>query len=143
MIREATPDDIDQIAVLGERELLESHYGNFLALNRKAMKALALMLIEEPHGLLLVDEFYGELAGMLGVVATIHPYSGESILSQWFWYCAPEARGGGVKLFLAAEKWAQENGVIHSVMGAPNERVAKFYMRMGYVPLETHFIKTL
>jgi GNAT superfamily N-acetyltransferase len=143
VIRLATPDDIDQIAVLGERELTESHYGHFLALNRKAMAALALMLIEEPHGLLLVDEFYGELAGMIGVIATIHPYSGESVLSELFWYCAPEARGGGVKLFLAAEKWGRENGVVHSIMGAPDERVAQFYTRMGYAPFDMNYIKKL
>lgn len=143
MIRAATLDDIDQIAVLGERELLESHYGHFFALNGQARIDLARKLIEEPHGLLLVDEFYGELAGMIGVIATLHPYSGESVLSQWFWYCAPEARGGGVKMFMAAENWARENGVVLSVMGAPNERVARFYERMGYVPLETNFIKKL
>ena len=143
MIRAATPDDIDQIAVLGERFITESHYGRLIGLNPKALRSVAEMLIREDHGLLLVDEFYGELAGMIGMIATIHPTSWEPVASELFWYVPPEVRGGGIKLLFAAERWARENGMKRCIMIAPNERVSSLYIRLGYDELETQFIKQL
>lgn len=143
MIRSATPDDIDQIAVLGERFIRESHYGRLIGLNPEALRSVAEMLIREDHGLLLVDEFYGELAGMIGMIATIHPTSWEPVASELFWYVPPEVRGGGIKLLFAAENWARENGMSRCIMVSPNERVSALYIRLGYDELETQFIKEL
>lgn len=146
MIRLATPDDIDQIAVLGERFIRESHYGRLIGINPDALRSVAEMLIRESHGFLAVDEFYGEIAGMIGMIATIHPTSWEPVASELFWYVPPEARGpgiGGVKLLFAAENWARENGMVRCIMVSPDDRVSKFYHRLGYDQLETQFIKTL
>lgn len=144
MIRPATPDDIGQIAVLGERFIRESHYGQLIRNNPDALRSVAEMLIREEHGLLLVDEFYGEIAGMIGMIATIHPTSWESMASELFWYVPPEVRGGGLKLLFSAERWAWANGIRKCLMVSPNdERVAALYRRLGYVELETSFIKDL
>jgi GNAT superfamily N-acetyltransferase len=143
VIRPARPDDIDQIAVLGERFISESHYRRLIGINPKALRSVAEMLIAKDHGLLLVDEFYGELAGMIGMIATIHPTSWEPVASELFWYVPPEARGGGLKLLFAAERWAREFGCARCIMIAPNERVSALYIRLGYDELETQFIKDL
>jgi len=143
MIREATPDDIDQIAVLGERFIRESHYRQLIGINPEALRSVAEMLIREEHGLLLVDEFYGELAGMIGMIATVHPTSWEPVASELFWYVQPEVRGGGLKLLFAAEIWACETGCRRCIMVSPNERVAAIYERLGYELLETQYIKEL
>ncbi len=143
MIRAATPEDIDQIAVLGERFIAESHYHRLIGINPDALRSVAEMLIREDHGLLLVDEFYGELAGMIGMLATVHPTSWEPVAAELFWYVPPEARGGGLKLLFAAENWARENGLKRCIMIAPNERVSALYIRLGYDELETQFIKDL
>jgi GNAT superfamily N-acetyltransferase len=143
VIRLATPDDIGQIAVLGERFISESHYHRLIGINSDALRSVAEMLIREDHGLLLVDEFYGELAGMIGCIATIHPTSWEPVASELFWYVPPEARGGGIKLLFAAEKWAREFGCARCIMVSPNERVGALYERLGYELLETQYIKEL
>lgn len=143
MIRLATPDDIDQIAVLGERFIGESHYRKLIGINPEALRAVAEMLIREEHGLLLVDEFYGELAGMIGMIATVHPTSWEPVASELFWYVPPEVRGGGLKLLFAAEQWARENGCRRCIMVSPSARVGMIYARLGYSELETSWIKDI
>lgn len=143
MIRPATLDDVDQIAVLGERFISESHYHRLIGINPDALRSVADMLIREDHGLLLVDEFYGELAGMIGCIATIHPTSWEPVMSELFWYVPPEARGGGLKLLFRAERWAVAHGCKRSIMVSPNARVAAIYERFGYELLETQYIKEL
>lgn len=143
MIRLATPEDIDQIAVLGERFISESHYYRLIGINPDALRSVAEMLIAEDNGLLLVDEFYGELAGMIGMIATIHPTSWEPVASELFWYVPPEARGGGIKLLFAAERWAREFGCKRCIMVSPNDRVGLLYERLGYELLETQYIKVL
>lgn len=143
MIREATLDDIGQIAVLGERFIQESHYHRLIGINPDALRSVAETLIAEDHGLLLVDEFYGELAGMIGMLATIHPTSWEPVASELFWYVPPEARGGGLKLLFAGERWARESGCKRCIMVSPNERVGTLYERLGYEFLETQYVKAL
>lgn len=143
MIRAATPDDIPALVDLGVRFMLESAYGQHLTINADAMEQLAAQLIGAPNGLVLVDDRDDEITGMIGVIATLHPFSGESMLSELFWYVLPAARGGGVRLLLAAEAWARANGVVKSLMVSPNKTVSALYQRLGYVPLERQFIKNL
>jgi GNAT superfamily N-acetyltransferase len=143
VIRHATPGDIGQIAVLGERFISESHYHRLIGINPDALRSVAELLIREDHGLLLVDEFYGELAGMIGMIATIHPTSWEPVASELFWYVPPEARGGGLKLLLAGERWAREFGCKRCIMVSPNARVGALYERLGYELLETSWIKDI
>jgi GNAT superfamily N-acetyltransferase len=143
MIRAATPADIPRLVHLGTRFMRESRYGRHLTVNPDAMAALARGLIEAEHGLVLVDEQAGEVVGMIGVIATHHPHSGDPVMSELFWYVLPRARGGGVKLLLAAEAWARENGIRKSLVVSPNDTVAALYERLGYEPLERQFIKTL
>lgn len=143
MIREATHADIPRLVDLGVRFMRESGYARHLAINEDAQANLAADLIEAPHGLVLIDEQAGEAVGMIGVIATTHPHSGDSVMSELFWYVLPRARGGGVRLLLAAEQWARSNGVAKSLVVSPNETVSDLYRRLGYARLEEQFIKTL
>jgi GNAT superfamily N-acetyltransferase len=59
------------------------------------------------------------------------------------WWVEPEARGDGVRLLRAAEDWAIEQGIGKMQMVAPNERVGALYERMGYLPVETSYQRTL
>lgn len=143
MIREARHTDIPRLVDLGLRFMRESGYDRHLAPSRQAQADLARNLIEAPHGLVLVDERDGRLAGMIGAIATLHPHSGEPVMSELFWYVEPGARGTGVRLLRQVEEWARENGVLKSIVVAPNDHVADFYRRMGYARLEQQFIKAL
>lgn len=143
MIREATLDDVPRLVALGVLFMRESIYGRHLRTDITAMRELATMLIDVPHGVVFVSEQNGQVVGMIGVIATRHPFSGEPVLSELFWYVLPKARGSGVKLLLTAEEWARANGITKSLMVSPNEAVSALYERLGYEPLERQFIKTL
>lgn len=143
MIRPATRADIPEIVDLGVRHLRDSHYAEFVEPDRAHMAAFARMLIEAPCALLLVAEKDGRIIGTIGMMATPHPYSGQPVLSEMFWYVAPEARGSGVRLLRAAETWGREIGARHIIMIAPDSRVSSFFQRLGYARLEEQFIKAL
>jgi GNAT superfamily N-acetyltransferase len=83
------------------------------------------------------------VVGMIGVIATFHPYSGQAVMSEMFWYVTPEHRGQGVRLLRAAELWAKSHDIRQSIMISPSEKVSAFYVRCGYAPVETQFIKNL
>ncbi len=143
MIREASEGDVPRLVELGLRFMHESAYGQHLSINRQAQAELARSLIEAPHGLVLVDEQDDEVVGMIGVIATRHPHSGDPVMSELFWYVLPRARGTGVKLLLRAEAWGRQNGITKSLVVSPSDAVAALYERLGYEPLERQFIKTL
>ena|SRR5687767_8247166 len=123
--------------------MFESGYARHLAVNPQAQATLAKMLIDAPNGMVLVDERGGRAVGMIGVIATIHPHSGDSVISELFWYVAPERRGLGIKLLLKAEQWGRENSIELSITVAPNDEVCALYERLGYEKLETQYIKRL
>lgn len=144
MIREATLADVPQLVELGVRFMAESGYSWHLSVDRHAQARLACDLIQAAHGLMLVDERDGDIVGMLGAIATRHPHSGDSVMSELFWYVAPAARGSGVRLLLEAEHWAISRGIRKSLVVAPEGApVASLYARMGYKPLESQYIKDL
>lgn len=143
MIREATDTDIDALVDLGCQFMVESGYARHLAINPHAQATLAKMLIDSPNGLVLVDERGGRIVGMIGIIATFHPHSGDPVMSELFWYVDPGHRGVGIKLLRKAEIWGQDNGIAKSITVAPNDKVCALYERLGYEKLETQYIKTL
>lgn len=144
MIREATLADVPQLVELGVRFMLESGYARHLSVDRHAQAQLATDLIQAAHGLVLVYERAGQIVGMLGALATHHPHSGDSVMSELFWYVVPECRGVGVRLLQEAEHWAIARGITKSLVVAPEGApVASLYIRMSYKPLERQFIKDL
>lgn len=144
MIRVATFDDVPRLVDLG-REFLtgSSRYSGAILLNPDAMGMLASTLIEQPHGLVLVSEEDGEVTGMIGVIATFHPMSGEKVMSEMFWYVTPDKRGQGLKLLFAAEAWARSHGIEKSIMISPSKKISSLYKRLGYSKLEEQFVKAL
>lgn len=143
MIREATVEDIDGLVDLGQRFMVESGYARHLAVNPHAQAALAKMLIDAPNGKVLVDERDGEIVGMIGCIATLHPHSGDAVMSELFWYVSPKHRGAGIKLLGKAEQWGRDNRISKSLVVAPNDEVCALYERLGYEKLETQYIKAL
>lgn len=143
MIRPATSDDLPAIVAMGRRFLAETAYQGRIADNPAQMEALAASLIAREDATLLVSEGGGELDGMIGIVGYPHPISGELTVGELFWWTTPEHRGAGVRLLRAAEAWAVAQGAKHMQMVAPNERVGKFYERVGYAPVETVFQREL
>jgi GNAT superfamily N-acetyltransferase len=143
VIREATLADVPRLVDLGIRWIGEGPYAAHITPSAEAMAKLAAGLIEADHGLILVYERAGRILGMIGVIATFHPYSGSPVMSEMFWYVEPESRGVGVRLLRAAEEWGRSHSIVDSIMISPSPKVSAFYERLGYKPLETQFIKAL
>lgn len=143
MIRTATLVDVPRLVQMGVDFMNESQYGFHLTTSASAIEALNRMLIEAPHGEVFVSEQDGEITGMIGVIATHHPHSGDTVMSELFWYVRPGARGFGVRLLRHAESWARAHGIAKSLVVAPNEAVERLYERMNYQRLEVQYIRTL
>ena len=131
---------------MGVNFMHESQYGGHLTVSEASQGNLARMLIEAPHGAVFIAERDNVALGMIGVIATMHPHSGDPVMSELFWYVRPGARGTaglGVRLLRTAEAWAKSHGIGKSIVVAPNEEVERLYQRMGYERLEVQYIRTL
>lgn len=147
-IREATVADVPRLVALTRRFIATSGYAAVLADNPAAVTALVTYLIEDPAGLVLVaDTGSGAedaVVGLLGVALTPSLYSGERVVLETIWWVEPEARGPGLALLRAAERWAAEQGAVRIEMIAPVDglgpRVGQLYQRRGYRAVETHYV---
>jgi len=143
IMRFAKAGDVPRLVDMGLRFIEESSYNGRLAKNRHALEKLMLRLIEQPDGYLAVSERLGILTGMIGCAAYVHPWSGEWIAGELFWWVEPEHRGSGVSLMGAAERWANDKDCVRFQMIAPNERLANLYEARGYMKLEEAWQKDL
>ena len=141
MIREAKLVDVTQLVEMGRRFIAESTYKQYLLENPKQLRVLAEQIISNPNGVILVSEAEGKLTGMLALITFPHPFSGELVAGEVFWWVAPEAREGrtGLKLMRKAEKIAVELGARKMQMVAPTERIARLYERLGYKKVESTY----
>lgn len=96
------------------------------------------------------------LAGGFGALVAPDQYDQRLVANELFWYVHPpyRRRHGAQALFEAFERWALAQGaeearVVHLLTArddqadAMNDRVARFYQRRGYRPLEMAWRKTL
>ena len=88
-----------------------------------------------------------EVTGMIGGIQYPDLYSGVLIATEFFWFVSEANRGTGIRLYKAFEGWAKEQGceqirMIHLNDSMP-EKLAKFYLRLGYEQSETHYLKEL
>jgi N-acetylglutamate synthase-like GNAT family acetyltransferase len=145
MIREATPADIPRIVEMGRRFMAESAYNQHLSENPMQMRALALQIISQPNGSILVSEKDGKLTGMLAFILFPHHFSGELIAGEVIWWVDPEARAGstGLKLMRRAEEIAVGMGAKKMQMVAPTERIGELYKHLGYREVESTFQRNL
>lgn len=93
----------------------------------------------------LVYEQEGEMSGLLMAVWFEHPFGAGRYAKETVWFIAPQARGRAAITMLGAyETWAKSQGCTAIGMAslATND-VSKLYLRHGYEPVETHFLKYL
>lgn len=139
MVRYATVDD--RPAIL---RLLKGAHG--VAALSFPFSAPHISLMLDAHmadGLVLVT---GKPAqGVLMAMTFEHPFGAGKWAKETVWYIAPQARGRSAMRMLAAyEAWAIEQGcsAIGMASLASND-VSSLYVRRGYTPAETHFVKFL
>jgi GNAT superfamily N-acetyltransferase len=89
----------------------------------------------------------GAVAGVIGGLLHREIYGEALIAEEFFWFCRPERRGAGVALYRRFEQWARERGaatiqMVHLLDVMP-EKVARFYLRSGFEPVEMRYVKAL
>lgn len=142
-IREATVEDIPALVEMGKRFRAETRYVGIVEENAEQMAETARRLIESPSGVVFVACDASIPIGMIGMMAYPDHISGARVAGEVFWWMEPEARGHGLRLLRAAEKWAKEQCASSIQMVAPDERVEYLYRRLGYSRIETSYGKAV
>ena len=95
----------------------------------------------------LVADVNGKIVGLLAGQVSKLPSSGEMVFQETLWLVAPEYRGRGISIFYELERMCISEGVQFIVAGhmvnEQGHRLSRLYQRMGFVPLEVHYIKKL
>lgn len=145
LIRPATFADVPRIVEFVVHFIRGTRYAHFIGIDRVRIANLADVVIAD-LGVVLLAEHRGEVVGMLALAALVQPLTGTIVVEELAWWVEPEHRGGrhAYRLLCAAEDWTRQNG--HSVlkMLAPSDTVVgEMYVRRGYVPIETAYLKQL
>lgn len=105
--------------------------------------------IQNNIGVVLVNESFGKQNGIIGGLLTKCFMTGDWIATECFWWIAKELRGSpaGMKLFLHWEAIMKDRGASRIYVGnlhaVNREMMQNLYHRLGYKPLETHYVKTV
>lgn len=145
MIREATSEDIPRIVEMGSRSLLDGPYREQIADNPEQAALLALQVIHNQNGRVLVAEEDGKVIGLMALILFPHYFSGELTAGELMWYVEPEFRQSFTSLALlrGAERLARDAGAKRMQFTAPTSDVASAYKSLGYSQVEVSFQKAL
>lgn len=99
-------------------------------------------------GIVLVNDIAGEQNGIIGGLISQCFMTGDLIATECFWWIAPELRDSspaGMRLFMKWESLVKERGVKRIYVGnlhaVNHDKMQDLYARLGYKPLETHYVK--
>lgn len=94
--------------------------------------------------LLLID---GVAKGIIFGVRAVAPTTGETIFQEMIWYVDPSHRRHGIRLLNEVEKILKSQGVSIMIMAvlenSKTDKLKAFYERVGYRPMEMHFMRRL
>lgn len=149
MIREATKEDINQIAHLG-REFVETAWEGIASYNVQGTVEWLEGFIDLPFSVVYVAEVDGEAVGMVaGMVIPLYFNPAHLNAQELFWWVVPEYRKSsiGIKLLKKFEEWAMSKKAKTVQMGTVAkinpEKLAAVYKKLGYEESETYYTKVL
>ena len=94
--------------------------------------------------LLIVD---GKCEGLLAGVSCRSFFNGKPIFQELIWYINKEHRKYGLKLLQKVENELLSRGISSIIMAvmenSMTQRIKDLYVRLGYRPMETHYIRNL
>ena len=105
-------------------------------------------LIQSDQGVIFAAFDGHDIVGAIGGTKYPEAYCQDFIAQEFFWFVSRDARGtAGIRLYRAFEHWSREQGCAEIRMGHLTdlmpEKVAAFYRRIGFVPVETNYAKRL
>lgn len=138
-VRFAEPTDRDRVISL----LRESHAAAGYTFPFQAARAALLFQqhMASPNACVIV---IGRPAqGILLAVSNDHPFGAGQVAVETIWFVSEAARGrGSLRMLDAYEAWAKSVGSASIVMASMSiNDVSGIYLRRGYAPIETHFLK--
>lgn len=145
MIRQATIDDLPRLAPGAAEFYASSRVLGGFSIERFTAVWTDLFKL---GGVIFIDECAEGVDGAIGGMIHRDIYGEDKIVEEFFWFVRPHARGhSGLRLYKAFERWAYDNGaasiqMVHLLDLNP-EKLATFYRRAGYVPVETRYSKQL
>ena len=150
IIRHATFEDAEQIAVLGSIFHEEAFKDDILEYDIDDCILSLEGFIGQPSFICMVADVGGRLVSF-GSLVLSPVYFNHSHISceELFWWADPDCNypGIGMKLKKAMEQEAKNRGALSiqmkSVDALNGDRMAKLYIRDGYKPSENTFIKRL
>jgi GNAT superfamily N-acetyltransferase len=149
-IREATAADTDALIRIGESFTggIEPYRSLFGQQPHERVEILVTVMqqLAEDRAVILVAVDGAVVCGALVLVEVTNLYNGELWADEFVWWVDPAHLGkrAGPMLLAAGEIWARARGLPWIKMIAPQgSRVGRFYDRMGYVPVETAYMKRL
>ncbi len=99
--------------------------------------------VEQSFFLLINGKCEGVIAGQ----EITNPVSGEKTFQEAIWYVNEPYRKYGVHLFYKAQEILKADGFTAIIMvclaNSKTDKLIKLYERMGFVPMEYHFIRRL
>jgi len=144
-IRPTTIADLPRLCDLFEAFRSSSVYAQYGPAHPEVSTALLERLLTHPDAIIFGAEDERTLVGMIGVMVTPHPMTGERMATELFWWMDPAHRGQGLALLSRAERWASDQGAVRLLMVSPHGSpdVERMYTRLNYVPVETSWQKSL
>lgn len=145
LIRPATIEDLQNCGASAEQFYASAKSLGTFELDR--FVAMWTALLGNGMGVIFLALEGEQIVGALGGVSYPDQYSEKVIATEFFWHLNKSSRGGGVRLYKLFEDWARERGCNQIRMGylvdSMPSKVATFYERMGFKPLEVHYAKDL
>ncbi|MCK4578010.1 MAG: GNAT family N-acetyltransferase [Candidatus Marinimicrobia bacterium] len=143
IIRIVERDDYDGVIQLIREFYTEAikEYGSVIDID-----FLTKIFFEMKDTSFLVEE-NGEIVGLLAGKIVTDLLSGESTYAEVMWFMTAEKRRYGTRLLKFVEDWAKNRGMRRMMMvhmcNDKKDQLADFYARIGYRPMEVHYIKEL
>lgn len=147
MIRAAAVEELSTIAPYGKAFYEE---GNLVGTyDPETFRKTWSAFLGKGLGVIFVMEIAAKFAGALGGILFLDPNNNDLVATELFWYVLPEYRNSveSVRLLVAFERWAKEMdarrvSMMHT-FGSQVEQLSAIYTRLGYRPLEVHYVKEI
>jgi GNAT superfamily N-acetyltransferase len=147
VIRQINIDELDALEETA-REFYAASRALGSAFRIDHFRELWTTLLSNGAGVIFADfQEEGEIVGTIGGIVHREIYGEALIAEEFFWFVRAGSRGAGVRLYREFEQWARTRGatslqMCHLFDSMP-EKVAKFYLRSGFEPVEMRYAKAL
>ncbi len=142
-IRQATQEDFDETF----KVLREFHIEALQEFGVKFEEDMVYKCMKETCDTTLILEVDNKIVGLIAGKLVDYPFQNAKIFQEQIWYVLKDYRRYGRKLLEALEERLITQGISALIMvnlsNSMNEKLTRFYSRMGYQLMESHYLKRL